>query len=499
MTPSPTATTDLQSIFSGIALLISGQGVSEAAEYSPSAIGPHKIILVDDSGLPHDWNYQLPADWLPASIGELKLVAVLTEIETIVARQDYFGGPPVTRYRHDLNIKIYEARTGKFVTEETFKGGEPAPFPQSAIKELKRIDGLPVQYFSIDDWLVIPVCSSTLFGHEGPITKVLFPPDGSILATASDDLSIRLWNWRDGKLLFELVGNDNPIKGLFFSPDGAKLVSWTAKATVTVWNTTNGQKLSQIKFDAMNTRAFAIAPDGAILASGSTDGTISLWNIQDGMLLRTLKGHTNSVDQLAFSSDGKLLASGSLDYTIRIWLVTDGTLLHSLAGHESFITGLFFSPDNLLLASGSEDKTARIWRVKEGDLVHALEGHRHSVYQPIFSSDSKMLVTRSYEEVLRLWDVENGSLLKSMSSGNVIMGALISPDNETIVTHTNDKNLYIWNKTSGELVFTLTGHAKDVTSFAISQDAYYLASGSEDKTVRIWYLQDILQNKLVQP
>jgi WD40 repeat protein len=155
-------------------------------------------------------------------------------------------------------------------------------------------------------------------GHAKPVRDVAFSPDGTILATTSDDQTVRLWDPVTGKQLRTLTGHTRPVYGVAFSPDGT------------------------------------------ILATAGDD-TVRLWDPVTGTQLRTLTGHTRPVYDVAFSPDGTILATASSDNTIRLWDPVTGTQLRALAGQSAFVWDMAFSPDGLLLASGSGDGTVRLW------------------------------------------------------------------------------------------------------------------------------------------
>ncbi len=159
-----------------------------------------------------------------------------------------------------------------------------------------------------------------LLGHSAEVTAVDFSPDGKLIASASQDNTVKIWK-RDGTLLTTLKGHSHEVKGVAFSPDGK------------------------------------------LLASVSVDRTIKIWK-RDGTLLTTLRGHTAAVKGVAFSPDGKLLASASHDNTVKIWK-RDGSLLTTLKGHSHEVEGVAFSPDGKLLASISEDKTLILWDLEQ--------------------------------------------------------------------------------------------------------------------------------------
>ena len=146
-------------------------------------------------------------------------------------------------------------------------------------------------------------CLMTLREHSGEVTTVVPSPDGGLLASASDDKTIKLWDPHTGEHLRTLEGHSSRVTSVAFPPDGG------------------------------------------LLASASWDDTIKLWDPHTGEHLRTLEGHSDEVTSVAFSPDGGLLASASEDRTIKLWDPHTGEHLRALEGHSSDVTSVAFSPD----------------------------------------------------------------------------------------------------------------------------------------------------------
>src|SRR5262249_43349738 len=147
---------------------------------------------------------------------------------------------------------------------------------------------------------------ATLAGHRAPVWAIAFGPQGKLLATASDDGQVKLWDPATAKEVRTVRYPENEEKGSFravaFSPDGKRLVTGTRDGRVTVWDTDTGKPIfTTDKGHAGVVVSVAFSPDGKMIASGSGDKTVKLWDADTGLPQQTLEGQLGGIYSVAFA------------------------------------------------------------------------------------------------------------------------------------------------------------------------------------------------------
>jgi WD40 repeat protein/3',5'-cyclic AMP phosphodiesterase CpdA len=326
-----------------------------------------------------------------------------------------------------------------------------------------------------------------LTGHTGVVTAVVFSPDGTLIATASDDHTARIWDPTTGNHHTTLTGHTDAANAVAFSPDGTLVATASADNTVRIWDPISGHHHITLTGHDSAVTAVEISPDGMLLATTSRDRTVRIWDLITGNHHITLIGHDHWVTAVAFSPDGTLVATASLDRTVRIWDPTTGNHHTTLTGHDSYVTAVRFSPDGTLLATASADHTARIWDPTTGNHHTTLTGHTDAVNAVAFSPDGTLIATASLDHTARIWNPTTGNHHTTLTGHTDAVNAVaFSPDGTLIATASLDHTARIWNPTTGNHHTTLTGHTDRVSAAAFSPDGSLIATASWDNTARIW-------------
>jgi WD40 repeat protein len=355
---------------------------------------------------------------------------------------------------------------------------------------------------------------TVMTGHRNRVGSVAFGPDGTRIASASQDQTVRIWEAAGGKPVAVLRGHTSHVTQAVFSPDGARVISASRDGTLRLWDTAGGELIAVLQGHAGSVWACAYSPDGAWLASAAADRTVRLWDT--GLVERNgvLRGHENYVYDVAFSPDGVHVGSAAWDNSVRLWDLTTGrqTALFKGSGRRdpgqrrsdegpvasdpgAYMLALAFSPDGSELVTGSRDSKVQFWDANAKRLRQTVQLPGQGVDSLAFSPNGERVaaalgnVFGGMKPVssVRLLDARSGETLRTLDGHtDGVLAVRFAPDGRRLVSAGFDKTVRVWDATTGEELAVLYGHGDTVAAVAFSPDGRLLASASHDRTVRLW-------------
>ncbi len=350
----------------------------------------------------------------------------------------------------------------------------------------ERGDELPAPVFTgLVESVMSVEAGLALNGHEKEVFAVAMRPDGSQLATASGDDTVRLWDANSGALLQTLEGHEELVRAVVFSSDGSQLATASGDQTARIWDVVTGEERRTIVHETA-LWGVALSPDGERMATAGDDGVVRVWDVVAAQEVFSVR-HEQSARAVAWSPDGERLVSASLDGTARVWGARDGAAVSSFAGHfGTKVHAVAWSPDGTRVASGAEDGFARLWDAASGEESAVFE-HGETVRALAFAPDGQTLASGTYDDdAAHLWEVESTGLIRSFRHAGPVMGVAWSPDGTTLATASLDGTAKSWEIRSSAALQVLEGHGQGVDAVAVSRDGSRIATASGDDTARLW-------------
>lgn len=359
--------------------------------------------------------------------------------------------------------------------------------------------------------------------HLLALRGLAFSPDGSKLATSSQDLKIVLTDITSRESEVVMEGLDWAF-GVAFNPqDGNELAAGVGK-NVMIWDLAKrGEPQKLPSQDAQFIFSVAWSPDGKKLAASSYGGEIRIWDPSTGAgySLQRESQSSHTVHSLAWSPDGRWLASAQQDGRLILWDVINSrqqVMLEDLHARKP-VYSVSFSSDGKLLASGGEDGSIAISKVPSMDLFKRLNEHSRGVWSVAFIPENnlglRLLASGSFDNQVKLFEITSQQPLSSqvtnstgqavialasndgsraprtasIKDGKLVVTGLAQPVGENVTSAAfnsdgtqlavgqEDGRILVFDPGSGALIYTLEGYKKQVLSLAYNIQGSLLASG----------------------
>uniref|UniRef100_A0A8C8CQN2 PAC1-like LisH-like dimerisation domain-containing protein n=1 Tax=Oncorhynchus tshawytscha TaxID=74940 RepID=A0A8C8CQN2_ONCTS len=269
-------------------------------------------------------------------------------------------------------------------------------------KEEITLGGPIAQKRDPKEWIPRPPEKYALSGHRSPVTRVIFHPVFSVMVSASEDATIKVWDYETGDFERTLKGHTDSVQDISFDHTGKLLASCSADMTIKLWDFQGFECIRTMHGHDHNVSSVAIMPNGDHIVSASRDKTIKMWEVATGYCVKTFTGHREWVRMVRPNQDGTLIASCSNDQTVRVWVVASKECKAELREHEHVVECISWAPESAhptileatgseskksgkpgpFLLSGSRDKTIKMWDVSIGMCLMTLVSIFFFIFNP---------------------------------------------------------------------------------------------------------------------
>ncbi len=310
---------------------------------------------------------------------------------------------------------------------------QAAPIKQSGLFKGNRVNNITL--------------AQTLKSHSQSVWATVISANGQVLASGSEDNTIKVWDAATGQLQRTLSGHKDTVRALSISGDGKVLASGSGDTTIKLWDLPRGKLMGTFSGHSSPVWSVAISEDGQTLVSASEDGSINIWNLRTGSAKTIESAHSSRIFSLVLNPDAQTFATGGKDKTIKIWHLSTGEPIRMIAAHNDAVRVLAYSPDGKNLASGSWDKTIKLWNPQTGKQLQTLTGHRDRIVALVFSNNGQQLASAGIEPTIKLWDASSGELLhKFTAHSDWILSLATVPSNNNLISSSKDRTIKIWQR-----------------------------------------------------
>ncbi len=238
------------------------------------------------------------------------------------------------------------------------------------------------------------------------LTSIAYSPDGTMIASGSEDKKVRLWNLASGNVMGELAVHDDTVMAVAFNHNGSLLASVGEKSVVVsevapphkvAWRNAQHHK---------EATAVAFNRDGSRLASADRDGTVFMWDAQSGRPIWAQQLDKTHLLALAFSPDERSLAVGAAGAIVFL-NAADGAIAKPIVVVQGNVSSIAFDSLGKRLVSGASDGMVRLWDVTRREPIgQPFEGHLKLVNSVAFIADGKTVASVGADRRIMLWDAD---------------------------------------------------------------------------------------------